>query len=99
VLYEALVVRDKWGTHKQAKHIIYEWAIWNDARHNIKGLKLGKETGVIIESGSGIELPSWGSGSHHYQVQSQERITCQHTSQNFDFGQVQMGVLKLNLGF
>ena len=22
--------------HKQAKHIIYECAIWNDARHNIK---------------------------------------------------------------
>jgi len=28
VLYEALVVKHKWGTHKQAKHIIYEWAIW-----------------------------------------------------------------------
>ena len=29
-----------------------------------EGLKSGEDTGVIIESGSIIELPSWGSGSY-----------------------------------
>ena len=41
-LYEALVVRHKWGTHKQAKHIIYECAIWNDARHKVIEKELEK---------------------------------------------------------
>ena len=38
----------------------------------------------------------------HAQVQIQERDNlpkCQYGSQNLEFGQVQMGVLKLNLGF
>ena len=38
----------------------------------------------------------------HSQVQSQKMDNlpkCQYGSQNSDFGQVQMGVLKLNLGF
>ena len=33
VLYEALVVKHKWGTHKQHKHI-YDTAIWCNAQSN-----------------------------------------------------------------
>ena len=66
-------------------------------------MKSSKDTRVIIELRSGIELPSWGSGSYfHAQVQFQEIDSlpeCQCGSQDSDFGQVQIGVLKLTLGF
>ena len=38
----------------------------------------------------------------HFQVQSHGRDNlpkCQYSPQNFNFGQVQIGVLKLNIGF
>jgi len=41
-------------------------------------------------------------GHIHAQVQFQKMdnfLKCQYGSQNFNVGQVQMGVLKLNLGF
>ena len=43
-----------------------------------KGMKLGKNTSVNIESGSGIELPSWGSGSFMLKFNFRKRITCQN---------------------
>ena len=42
-------------------------SLWTDTRSNIdsgKGLKSGKDTRVIIESDSRIELPSWDSGPY-----------------------------------
>ena len=48
-------------------HKRYSISRWTGTGSNTdsgKGLKLGKDIGVIIESGSEIELPSWGSGSY-----------------------------------
>ena len=61
----------------------------------------GKDTGVNIESKSGTELPSWGSGSYSCSglLEKDNLPKYKHGSQNFIIGQVQMGVLKLNLGF
>ena len=72
------------------------------AQDSREGLKSGEGTRVIIESGSRIESPSWGSGSYSSQVQFQEKDNlpkCQCGFQNLEFGQVQMGVLKWNLVF
>ena len=56
-----------------------------------KGLKSGKNTGVIIESKMELNYQDEVHDHMHSQVQSQERDNlpkCQCGSQNFDFGQV-----------
>ena len=56
-----------------------------------KRLKSGDDTGVIIESGSRIKSPSWGSGSYSFSSSIQERDNlpnCQCHFQNLEFGQV-----------
>ena len=59
-------------------------------------MKSGEDTGVIIESGSRIDHQVEVQDHIHSQVQFQEKDNLpkyQHGAQ------VQMGVLKLNLGF
>ena len=44
-------------------------SLWISTGSNVdsgKVLKSGEDTGVIIESGSRIELSSWGSGSYSF---------------------------------
>ena len=63
--------------------IIKDWwfnFMMTDTGSNIdsgKGLKSGKNIGVIIELRSGIELPSWYSGSHSF-FNLRKGITCQN---------------------
>ena len=67
-----------------------------------KGLKSGKDTRVIIESGSEIESPSEVQDHIHAQIQFKERDNLpkyQCGSQNLNFRKVQIGMLKLNLVF
>ena len=67
-----------------------------------KWLKSGKDTRANIESNSGIDLPSCDSGSHSClnSISGRDNFPkCQYGSENANFGQVQMGVIKLNLGF
>ena len=65
-------------TFKSMKLVKFNMMIIKDGRFNFimnwyriqcwlgKRLKSGEDTGVIIESGSRIESPSWGSGSYSF---------------------------------
>ena len=64
--------------------------------------KSGKDTRVIIELKSEMEHQHEVRDHIHVQFQFQERdnlLECQGDFHNLEFGQIQMCVLKLNLGF
>ena len=97
------------GTFKSMKLIKFNMMIIKDWRFNFwwigtwsnvdseKRLKSGEDTGVIIESGSRIESPSWDLGSYSFSssILGKDNLPkCQCDFQNSEFGQVQMGVLK-----
>ena len=59
--------------------------------------KLGKDTGVNIDSKFETKSRSWGSRSHSHSssISLNENLPIY---QKFKIGQVQVGVMKLNLG-
>ena len=67
-----------------------------------KGLKSGKEPQSLLNQEVELNYQVEVQDHIHAQIQFQETDNLpkyQCGSQNSDFGQVQMGVLKLNLGF
>ena len=67
-----------------------------------KYLKWGKDTESTLNQEVKLNYQFKVQDHIHAQVQFQERGNlpiCQWDFQNYEFGQVQMGMLKLNLGF
>ena len=97
VLYEALVVKHKWGTHKQHKHV-YDMAIWIDAQSNRERERELKESGSIANTQICFEVRAHSSTSppSHRRISTNLSTQDSHTGNlHWGFGTNTIGSIQL----